>query len=141
MSGRVGAMAMATVAALAANFFGVVFFFRPIAENDAPSGELLPPVLGLLSYVLLSVAVLDWASRRFGQPVRIALVIAASQVILVVDLVLRGERGIATGAAGSALILCTWLAMGFVYKKALFGSDRSTVRESPERLDAGRADP
>lgn len=125
MSGRVGAVVLATLAALAANFFGVVFFFRPIAASDTPSGELLPPVLGLLSYVLLSVAVLDWACRRFGHPIRIALVIAASQIILVVDLVLRGERGVATGAAGSALILCTWLAMGFVYRKALSRQDGS----------------
>ena len=127
MNGRVGAVVLATLAALAANFFGVVFFFRPIAANDTPSGESVPPVLGLLTYVLLSVAVLDWASRRFGEPVRIALVIAAAQIILVIDLVLRGERGVATGAAGSALIIVTWLAMGFVYRRALRGKESASA--------------
>lgn len=49
-----------------------------------------------------------------------ALIIAASQIILVsVDFVLRGERGIATGAASAVLILVTWTVMGAVYRAVL----------------------
>ena len=99
------------------NFFGVVLFFRPIAEADSIGATLPPPAVGFLVYVLLSVFVLDWAVQRFGQPVRVGLLIALSQIILIVDLVLRGERGLATGAAGSVLTLVTWTAMGFAYGK------------------------
>ena len=109
---RIGAAALA---ALAANFFGVVFFFRPIAEADTGGGPVPPPVVSLLIYVLLSALVLDQAVRRFGEPLKVGLVIAAAQIILVVDLVLRGERGLATGAAGATLILVTWTAMGLAY--------------------------
>ena len=117
MKGRFGAIVAAAVASAVVNLVGVFFFFRPIAEADTPFGEPVPPALGLLVYVSLSVLVLDWASRRFGQPVKAALVIAAAQVLLIVDLTLRGDRGVATGAAGSLLTVCTWLAMGFVYGK------------------------
>lgn len=117
MARRVAAVGAAALVAVVVNFFGVVFFFRPIAEADSV-GALPPPAIGFLVYILLSVLVLDWASQQFGQPVKVALVIAASQIILVVDLVLRGERGPATGAAGSVLILVTWITMGFAYSKA-----------------------
>ena len=73
--------------------------------------------------MLLSVAVLDWGVQRFGQPLKVGLVIALSQITLVVDLVLRGERGVATGAAGAVLILVTWTAMGFAYGKAMPGRE------------------
>ena len=69
---------------------------------------------------------LDWAVRRFGQPVKTGLVIAFSQIILVIDLFLRGERGIATAAAGAVLILVTWTAMGYAYGKAV-SNHRSAV--------------
>jgi len=124
---RVTAIVAAALVAMAANFFGVVFFFRPIAEGDAGVGLVPPPAIGFLIYVLLSVFVLDWAVQRFGQPFRVGLVIAASQIILVVDLVLRGERGFATGAAGAILILVTWTAMGFAYRKVL--PDRKTAAD------------
>ena len=120
---RVTAIVAAALVAVAVNFFGVVFFFRPIAEGDSQIGPLPPPAIGFLIYVLLSVLVLDWAVQRFGQPMKVGLVIAASQIILVTDLVLRGERGIATGAAGAVLILVTWTAMGFAYRKVF--SDRA----------------
>lgn len=79
---------------------------------------------------LPSVLLLDWAIQRFGHPVRIGLAIALSQVVLVVDLVLRGDRGVATGAAGAALILVTWTTMGFVYGKARPDAD-SPVDRAP----------
>lgn len=55
-----------------------------------------------------------------GRPIKAALIIAASQIILVsVDFVLRGERGVATGAASAVLILVTWSMMGAVYGAVL----------------------
>ncbi len=123
MNGRVGAMVASAVASAVVNLVGVVFFFRPIAEADSSAGALLPPALGFLAYVVLSVAVLDWASRQFGQPVKAALVIAAAQITLIFDLTLRGERGLATGAAGAVLVVLTWVAMGFVYGKVFGGNN------------------
>lgn len=128
MARRIAAVGAAALVAVAVNFFGVVFFFRPIAEADSVGGALPPPAIGFLVYVLLSVLVLDWAIQRFGQPVKVALVIALSQIILVIDLVLRGERGLATGAAGSVLILVTWITMGFAYSRARSDADSSRDR-------------
>lgn len=125
MAGRLAAVGAAALVAVVVNFFGVFFFFRPIAEADAVGGALPPPAIGFLVYVLLSVLVLDWAIQQFGQPVKVGLVIALSQIILVADLVLRGDRGLATGAAGSVLILVTWITMGFAYSKARSGADSS----------------
>jgi hypothetical protein len=115
---RVTAVIAAAMVAVFVNFFGVVFFFRPISEGDSV-GWVPPPLISFLVYVALSVIVLDWAVQRLGKPMKVAVVIALSQVILVIDLVLRGDRGVATGAAGVVLIVVTWTAMGFAYSKAL----------------------
>lgn len=115
MTGRLAALVWAAVAAVVVNFAGVVFFFRPIAEGDAAAGPLLPPALGFLVYIALSVLALDWVSRQIGGAVRAGLVVALGQILLLLDLVLRGERGVTTGAAGAALVLVTWTVMGAVY--------------------------
>ena len=124
---RAIAILLAAVVAVVVNFFGVFFFFRPIAEADSGPGWIPPAVAGFLIYVLLSVLLLDRAVQRFGQPIRTGLLIAAAQIILVVDLTLRGERGIATAAAGAILILVTWTAMGFAYGKAFPGRTSNTA--------------
>lgn len=133
---RTKAVIAAAVVAVAVNFFGVVFFFRPIAEADSV-GWLPPQAVGFSVYVLLSVFVLDWGVRRFGQPVKMGLVIAFSQIILVIDLFLRGERGIATAAAGAVLILATWTAMGYAYGKAM-SNRRSAVDPATHAKRTGR---
>lgn len=119
MSKRITALFVTALAAAVVNFVGVVYFFEPITTGDSAGGPILPSALGFLIYVLLSVVLLDWASQRSGHPLRSGLVIAFSQIILVVDLTLRGERGLATGAAGAVLILITWTVMGVVYGKIL----------------------
>lgn len=119
MPKRVTALVATALAAAVVNFFGVVYFFDPITAADSGGAPIVPSALGFLVYVLLSVALLDWASQRTGQPVGSGLVIGFSQIILVVDLTLRGERGLATGAAGAVLILITWTVMGMIYGKML----------------------
>jgi len=116
MTRRIMALAAAGVAAAIVTFVGVVHFFEPIAAADAPGPPPVPAALGFLVYVVLSVLLLDWVSAQVGRPIRAALVIAASQIILVsVDFVLRGERGVATGVASAVLILVTWGSMGAIY--------------------------
>lgn len=131
MRARIGALAAAAVAAVVVNFFGVVFFFRPIAEADAVAGPPVPQAVGFLVYVLLSVVVLDWASRQVGHALKAGLIIAAAQVILIIDLVLRGDRGLATGAAGSVLVVLTWVAMGAAYGRLIRGEGSTGGRAGP----------
>jgi predicted Kef-type K+ transport protein len=120
MARRIGALVATALVGAIVTFVGVVLFFEPIASADPPSAPPLPAALGFLVYIILSVLLLDWVSREIGRPVKAALIISASQIILVsVDFVLRGERGIATGAASAVLILVTWTTMGSVYRAVL----------------------
>jgi hypothetical protein len=131
MGRRMGALAATAVVAVIVTFVGVFYFFEPIATSDSVSAPPVPAAVGFLVYIALSVLLLDWASRQVGRPVQAALIIAASQIILVsVDFVLRGERGIATGAASAVLILVTWIAMGAVYGAVL---SRAQSRERPAK--------
>jgi hypothetical protein len=116
MKGRFGAVLAASVTAAIVNFVGVLYFFQPIAGADSPGEPLLPAAVSFLVYVVLSVLLLDWVNQKVGDPMRAGLVIALSQIILVsVDFVLRGDRGLATGGASAVLILITWLGMGAAY--------------------------
>lgn len=120
MTRRIGALAATAAVAAIVNFAGVIYFFEPMASADSAASPPVPAALGFLVYIVLSVFLLDWASRQIGRPVKAALIIAASQIILVsVDFVLRGERGVATGAASAVLILVTWSMMGAVYGAVL----------------------
>lgn len=120
MRSRFGAVFAAAVTAAVVNLVGVLYFFQPIAAGDSPGGPLLPAPVAFLVYVALSVLLLDWVSQKVGDPVGAGLAIAFSQIILVsVDFVLRGERGLATGAASAVLILITWLGMGVAYELVL----------------------
>ena len=94
---------------------GVLFWFRPIEEADEVGIVLLPPALNLLVYALLSVLLFDWVARRMKSAYAAALAIGAAKYILVIDLTLRGERGIATAGASAVLITVTWVAVACVY--------------------------
>jgi O-antigen/teichoic acid export membrane protein len=117
---RIGALAATAVVAGIVTFLGVFYFFEPISAADPVSAPPVPASVGFLVYIILSVLLLDWVSRQIGRPIKAALIIAASQIILVsIDFVLRGERGVATGAASAVLILATWTIMGAVYGAVL----------------------
>lgn len=102
---------------------GVLFWFRPIEEADEVGIVLLPPALNLLVYALLSVLLFDWVARRMKGAYAAALAIGAAKYILVIDLTLRGERGIATAGASAVLITVTWVAVAYVY--TLFSRDKA----------------
>ena len=129
MNRRVSGILAAAFASAVVNLLGVIYFFRPIAENDVAPDPLVPPAIGLMIYVLLSVLLLDRVSRYMSSALRAGLTIAASQIILVsIDFVLRGERGIATGGASATLILVTWIVMAMVYDKVA----RNSVSTRPD---------
>jgi hypothetical protein len=101
---------------------GVVFWFRPIAEADVGGRPAVPPAVGLLIYSALSVMLFVWIVRRLGRPFAAAFAIGAAQYILVLDLSLRGERGLATAAASAVLIGASWASVALVY--SLVGGER-----------------
>jgi hypothetical protein len=96
---------------------GVLFWFKPIADGDQASGPLLSAPLNLAIYAALSVVLYDWAVRRTRDYFATAFVIGAAQYLLVVDLTLRGERGLATAGASAALIVLTWVSVALVYRQ------------------------
>jgi hypothetical protein len=95
---------------------GVVFLFRPIAQGDAGSGEWPAPI-AVSVYLVLSVLLLDWAARRTRSSFSAAFVIASAQFIFIVDLLARGERGLLTAVAGTALLVMTWISVAFVHSR------------------------
>jgi len=118
-------VAVAFVTVGVVTLLGVVFFFRPIAEADQAGSPLISAPLNLAAYTALSVLLYDWAVRRTQGFFATAFVIGASQYILVIDLTLRGERGLATAGASAVLIFLTWASVAFVYR--LFSRDRKQV--------------
>ena len=106
----------AFVVASVVNLGGVMLFFGPIAKADAPSGPLVPPIIGFLVYVILSVMLFDWTARQMRSAYKAAFIVGASQFLLVnVDFVLAGKRGLLTGAASTVLMVVTWGCVAFAY--------------------------
>lgn len=62
---------------------GVIFFYGPIAAEDVPGAPLLPRLLGFLISTVLYVALFVWARREMGNPLKAALAVALSQLLLV----------------------------------------------------------
>jgi biotin transporter BioY len=97
---------------------GVIFFFQPIAEGDSARGPLVPPLIGFLVSTVLYIALFAWIAREMRSGLRAALAVALSQLLLVdVDYVLTGDRGVATAAASSVLLLVAWSMTGWVYDR------------------------
>lgn len=93
---------------------GVVAFFRPIAESDVVQGPPVPAPVAFAVYVGLCVALYEWLTRTMQRPVHAAFAMAAIQFALVVDLTLRGERGVRTALASAVLLGVTWAAAALV---------------------------
>lgn len=97
---------------------GVFALFRPIAEGDVPSGAFVPPLVGFLISTVLHVAFFVWLAKEIGSGLKAGLALALSQLLLVnVDFVLRGDRGLATAGASSVVLLVSWIATGWVYDR------------------------
>lgn len=100
----------------AVNLLGVYFVFQPISAADNDRVLSIPPIIGFLAYIVLSVALLHWAARTMRNAYKAAFVIAASQFILVnVDYVLTGKRGLVTAAASTLVLAATWFCAAFAY--------------------------
>lgn len=107
------------------NIVGVVFFFEPIARRDPPGVALVHPAVNLLVYVGLTVALFDWTARQMRSAYKAAFVVAAAQMLLVnVDYVLSGKRGVVTAGASTVLMLVTWLSVAAVYSRFVRWEDQ-----------------
>jgi hypothetical protein len=118
--GRWKPIIAALATALVVSSFGVVRFYAPIADADAPGGPPVPLALGFSVSIPLLVLFFDWVSRQMGSPMKAAMTVAISQLLLVdVDYVLSGKRGVAAGSASALLLLVNWSLIGAVYGKLL----------------------
>ena len=95
---------------------GVLFLFQPITAGDTV-GEPWPPAIAIATYLVLSVLLLDWAACRTGSSWAAAIVIGSAQLIFIVDLLARGERGLKTAIAGALLVALSWAAVAFVHDR------------------------
>jgi hypothetical protein len=93
------------VAALTLVF--VVFVFDPISARDT-STVSIHPIIGFLTYVLICVCIFEWGNCELHSPYKAAFIVAAPQAALILDLVLRGDRGPYSGAAGIAMVGAIW---------------------------------
>ena len=100
------------------NLAGVAWFFGPILANDMPMGAVVPGWVALLVAYVLYILLFDWAARVVGHPLRAALLIAVSQILLVdVYYVLTGARGVVAAVASAVQILAGWGLVGTVYDR------------------------
>lgn len=100
------------------NLAGAVWFVGPILANDMPMGAVVPGWVALLVPAVLYILLLDWAARVVGHPLKAALLIAVSQVLLVdVSYVLIGTRGIVAAVASAVQILVGWAIVGTIYDR------------------------
>lgn len=95
---------------------GVLLFFEPIAKMDRTGEPLVSPVVNLFIYMILSIWLFDWVARQIRNAYKAAFIIGTSQFLLVnVDFVLSGKRGLMTAGASTLLLILTWGAAAIAY--------------------------
>jgi hypothetical protein len=116
MNQHMKAVFASLLAAIVINLGGVILFFEPIAKADVAAGPLVPKAVGFFIYVILTVILFDWTARLLNNAYKAAFVIAAAQFILVnVDYVLAGKRGLMTAGASTVLMVVTWTGIAYAY--------------------------
>jgi hypothetical protein len=101
-------------------FVGVQYIYRPLVLTEPVGQPLVPRALGFALSMALLALFFDWVSRQMRHPVKAAMTVAISQILLVdVDYVLSGERTVAAGAASALVLLVSWGAAGLVYRRLL----------------------
>ena len=125
MSSRMTAILGTAVAAYIVAWLGIQYLFGPAMASDAPAGAMLPGWVSLGIIALVEAMFLDWINQSVGSPMKSAMIIAISQIMLVdVYYVMNGTRGVAAAGASIVVLLGMWGAAGVVYGK-LVGSEAS----------------
>jgi hypothetical protein len=118
----------ALVAAIVVNYIGVYYFYGPIAESAAPSGLELPRGVALTIASVFFVLFFDWANQLVNNPIKTAIIIAVSQILLVdVYYYLAGQRPLTQAAASVVVLLAGWIAAGAAYGKLLDGGSEAAA--------------
>lgn len=133
MSPRLKAMVITAITAFIVFYLGVTYIFGPVIANDQP-GDPLASWLSLAIASVIFVVLLDWATGVAGNAVKAAMIIAASQIILVdIYYPLNGQRGWAAAGASAAVILVGWFIIGTVFGKLSGGeqAEAETFTPSP----------
>lgn len=116
MSERMKPILGAFVTTLVIGYLGVTYFFGPIMAEDAPTGPMMPAAASLAVYGLIGVLFYDWVNQQVGHPLKSAMILAISQILLVdVYYVMNGTRGIMAAGASIVVLLVAWGAAGTVY--------------------------
>jgi hypothetical protein len=74
---------VALVTASIVTFAGVQLFFDRIASQDDPGGPIVSLGVGFFINTLLSVALIDLATRQIRRAYEAAFIVGASQILLV----------------------------------------------------------
>lgn len=136
MTQRVFAILSAFVVVSALQFVGVIYLYRPLVGAAPVAEPLIPRALGFAISMALLVLFFAWVSGQIRHPLKAAMIIAISQVLLVdVDYVLSGERTAAAGAASALVLLVSWGAAGLVYDRVLVARADPSVPDAPSNPD------
>ena len=120
MTERMKPILGAMFTAIIVNYIGVYYFYGPIAESAAPSGLELPRGVALLIAMVFFILFYDWVNQQVNHPIKSAMIVAVSQILLVdVYYVLTGQRPMMQAAASVVVLLIGWGAAGMVYGKLL----------------------
>ncbi|HSG07977.1 MAG TPA: hypothetical protein VLA36_06455 [Longimicrobiales bacterium] len=125
MTERMKPILGAMVTSVIVNYLGVYYFYGPIAQTAAPSGLELPRGVALLIAMIFFVLFFDWVNQQMKNPLKSAMVIALSQILLVdVYYVLNGQRPLTQALASVVVLLVGWGVTGMVYGKLLGASSQ-----------------
>lgn len=124
----IGAWVTLSVVYTIAGFsFGHLF-----ANEGSASDPLVLPIVGFAISNALLVLFFSWVADQMGHAVKAALTVAISQLLLVnVDYVLGGSRGITAGIVSSIVLLVAWGSVGVVYQTLLMRGSSGAADAQP----------
>ena len=119
MSTRMKPLLGALVVGYIVNTVLVNYLYAPVAASDMSEGMgLMPGWAALLVFSVIVLLYFDWVNQSLGNPMKSALIIAVSQILLVdVYYVLLGNREITTAVVSAVVLLGGYCTIGFVYGK------------------------
>ena len=120
MSERMKPILGAYVASIVVFALGLRMFFMEMSAAGPGdwTGLKDQPIVALAISSIFMVLFFDWLAQSIGAPIKAAMTIAISQILLVdVFYVLNGQRSPAVGLASAALIIVGWYVAGTVYAK------------------------
>ena len=119
MSDRMKPLLGALVVGYIVNTVLVNYLYAPVAASDMSEGVgLMPGWAALLVFSVIVLLYFDWVNQSLANPMKSALIIAVSQILLVdVYYVLLGNREITTAVVSAVVLLGGYCTIGFVYGK------------------------